>query len=514
MNCRRFGLPFFVLATLATSPLAAQFSPPAGVLPFDCAVGLAGMGNDAPLTPELAQKGWDALTLDVAKEFEALKATNDKADPAHRRSGPDMHAEAVARVRAKLRAAGDLPVLHAFDTYVGQAERGRKELESNLEIFANPTPHLEKGKLSREETREFLKRAYAFLIQNGENTPNMAHIGDHLATYRALEGQLRRMGLDAEEVELAMMIHDLGKEFQHLPPSYRTFLQSVFPDGKKDFAAQQIMAHEFGSMAAIDRIGQEMGLSAEKLNRLKALIARHNAGYDPDLPGNHFWNGPFGWAPFAKRFAERTNGVPPTYSAVLPTDAGGHPTTVVLTAIDRAASYTLASQEKFAPFLLNMKKWTNAGLADQVIQNAKNVGAEVENVLGKLKPTKDMPEGQVRDLQAAVKKAFAADVDRLSKLGEELPKMAKAEGAYDDGVELVKGLPEQSIVYRSRDGRWHRVDADGKYYVANGAKTKWEAAEGTPLGTDAPTRLFRNAIFPDFGYRPRFIGDYAPQNRD
>lgn len=507
LRCSVARLSLFTFV-VATSPRAlAGFPPPEGIGPT-CGMALAGFAPDSERMPRfsgpVAQEAWDLLTVDVPKQFKALK--EGEAHASKPPSGPELYAEALAMVR-KQAGSRDPSVLQAFDAYAKQIEAGRKEFEENVAILNDPAAHLKKDKLTAGETRELAEKAYRFLIQNGTGTPNMAHIADHLATLKAIEPTLRQAGIDPAEVQLAMLLHDLGKEYRFLPASYRAFVESASPG---DFLGREIMPHEFGSMVVIDRLGREMGLPAEKIARLKALIARHNAGYDPKLPGSHFWVAPFAWPAFAARVGERVRGLSGTYEPVLPTDQGGSPVTPVLTAIDRATSFTLASQEKFATRLVNSKMWSNTALATQMIENARNVGAEVKSVLTALKPPAVRAD-HATELEGAIDKAFKKDVQYLETLGAELPKMARAEGAYADGAKLVENLPKEAVVYRNRAGVWHRVDGNGDYYRANADKSGWEPVlKEKAQGTDAPTRLFRNAIFEDFGYTSRSIVSYAP----
>ncbi len=487
---------------------AADLPFPTGVFPNGCGPSLVQIGGSSvpALDPAVAKEAWRFVSNDVVREFAERQVANRTGG--NPRPGHELYAEAVARVRRNIDNA---PVAEAFDAFVQYSEVGRKEFQDNLAIFNDPATHLAKPKLTREETAALSRKAYAFLTRNGTDTANMSHIADHLATLQRLTPILREMRLDPEELQLAMLIHDLGKEFEHTPASYRAFLMSAFPDGGKDFLSQQILPHEFASMAVIERLSQEMGLSREKIDRLKALIAHHNAGYDPGLPGQHFWVAPFAWPTFARRLGTRIpGGIPEVYAAVDNSNVGS-PTTVLLTAIDRATSFTLASQEKFAAVLRGQNKWNNAGLAEQIAASSKDVRAEVDNVLGKLKPMPGISATHIGDLASVLNKSFEPDVTRLDSLAKELPLMAKAEGAYADGATLVAQLPPDAAVYKSRTGQWHRVDANGDYFVANAAKDRWEpAVAAEAAGLSGPSRLFRGVIFRDYNYRPRFVHDYAP----
>lgn len=393
-------------------------------------------------------------------------------------------------------------------------ERGKQDFARQLDFFNHPEKYLNNPELSAVEREAFSKAAYNFLIRNGLNTPNANHIADHLAVNsdpRVVEG-LKKAGISVEDAHLLVLIHDLGKEYEQLPVDYRNFIENVFPvdsvSGKDvNFSNRVVMGHEFASMIMIDKIAAEEGISQEKAAKLKALISHHNAGYDPNLSGFNFWV-KF-WPDYAKKMNAAHTGddswqnIPESYAALQSVHSGQDPRSINLTANDRATSYTLASQEKFAVFLPSMNQWSNAGLADQFVNNANQVSAQVKSIYSQFPAAK--AGGRYRALMSATQDFFLPHQERLRALADDLPKMAKAEGRFSDRPPLSVEEAKGSIVYKNTQNLWFKIDADGKVYTGNG--NRWSlASEFLDNDQVSPaTILFRKIISPDFSYSPETL---------
>lgn len=409
--------------------------------------------------------------------------------------------------------ANCIPALEKADVVEGRPKVvvekpsiGQLEFQKDIDVFNHPERFLSGPETTSKEDRVISQKALEILSAKGNNTANATHIADHLNTVQAAEVKkaLEEAGVSEAKLIRTILLHDLGKEWDAIPADTRAFLESAFPkpapgEPDKNFLPRSILSHEFSSMAVIEKIAKEAGIPESKIPRLKALIAHHNAGYDPNLPGFHFWVQPFAWGSFAKGMQAKGVSVPETYAPVLSEKDGGSAETIVLTAIDRATSLTLASQEKFAPVWLNQGKWSNDGVSQEIQKNAENVTAEVQNVLSKLSAQKRVV------LQPALNNHFDGELSRIKSVAEKLPKMASGEGIYNDRPATTGEELANSVLYRDGNQTWYRVTNKGEVFRAK-AGDQWmldgelSAKPGEPA--DAPGKFFRKILYKDLGYEP------------
>jgi hypothetical protein len=199
---------------------------------------------------------------------------------------------------------------------------------------------------------------------------------------------------------------------------------------------------------------------------------------------------------------------------------GQSPLTTILTATDRLASKTLASQEKFADTLVQTGKWNNQSLADQMASSLKNVQSEGDNVLRKLEAFRGK---DYEGLKKAIQGHFEKADQNLAVISERLPQMASGTGAYKDRPALTRIEQENSVVYcqekTSPQGKnertWYRIDASGKVYRFErklfGLAGKWiEAPEfNSSKERRSPSQiLFKEFIYPERRYSaPKLSSD-------
>lgn len=377
---------------------------------------------------------------------------------------------------------------------------------------------LPEAQLSSQERSQLRDAALKILTKKGENSPNAQHLGDHLNLLNnpTVVAELKKAGIDIEDAKLLVLLHDLGKEYDQLPQEYKETIEQIFPKTKNgapdsQFLNRNIMAHEFGSMAMIDRLCADQNIAPPKRDRLKALIAGHNAGYGKLGEGFHFWQEM--WPKFAKEMSDKGASVPTEYPALKSTLLGQNPSTIVLTAADRLASKTLASQEKFADTLVKTGKWNNQSLADQMANSLKNVQSEGDKVLSKLEAFRGK---DYEGLKKAIQGHFGEADQNLAVLSERLPQMASGTGAYKDRPSLSESEKKDSVVYcqeklnskGNKERTWFRIDSSGKVFRFEkkllGFSGKWvEATEisSSATGLSSPTQiLFGKFIYPDLGY--------------
>lgn len=407
------------------------------------------------------------------------------------------------------------------------SEEGQK-FKTNLALFEKPLEALGENRktgeilpdaqLTPQERSRLAEAAYKILTKNG-NTSNANHLGDHMALLNdpKVAADLQKASISTEDAKLLVLLHDLGKEYDQMPQGYRESIEKIFPkpsEGTPDkhFLNRNIMAHEFGSMAKIDELSEQLNISPAKRDRLKALIAGHNAGYDKLGEGSHFWQTM--WPKFAKDMNDAGASVPSEYKALKNTLEGQNPLTIVLTAADRATSKTLASQEKFADTLVKNNTWSNEALAQQILSSRKNVGSEVENVLSKLEAHNGKDYDGVKDV---VRDFFKPADQNLVSLSEKLPQMASGTGAYKDRPTLSEAELKSSVVYcqektspKGNERTWYKIAQNGKVFRFQKKLfgSKWvEASEFTPpTGPASPTSiLFREFIFKDYNYTPQAL---------
>ncbi len=435
----------------------------------------------------------DSLLVDTARERVRANLGSKEME--------QLFDRAVVDLRTGLERSG-LPYQAPPQTKGTPAE-GRKTLDRELSLFNAVTPLQGPESTRTTPFEDFMMARLAFrhLIAKGKGTANAAHIQEHLNVLKdpAIAEGLAAAGISELALTRNILLHDLGKEYDQLPADYRAFLEEVFPlpsspiEADKNYLSRVVMSHEFGSMVMTEQLGKEAGLSAAKIARLKSQFAHHNAGYDPNLPGFHFWVQPFAWGAFAKGMRAKGVNMPETYAAVPSMKEGGSPEAIILTAIDRATSLTLSSQEKFSPVILNGGKWNNEGLAGLFEGNAKNVFAEVDNVVQKL-------DGRARRVAGPLMKAFLVDLTRLENLAKEVPLMGKGEGPYRDRPATTPEQLASSIVYRTRKGRWFRVDKEGTVFTSEGGGQPWMEAPPEIGPRDPISSLFRQVIYPDQNY--------------
>ena len=407
-------------------------------------------------------------------------------------------------------------------------EEGQK-FKTNLSLLENSIDSLgedrktgqalPEAQLTAQERTQLRDAALKILTKNGENSPNAQHLGDHLELLKnpTVAAELKKAGIDIEDAKLLVLLHDLGKEYDQLPQEYKETIEQIFPKPKNgapdsQFLNRNIMAHEFGSMAMIDKLCADQNITPAKRDRLKALIAGHNAGYDNLGEGFHFWQTM--WPKFAKEMSDKGASVPTEYPALKTTLEGQNPLTTVLTAADRLASKTLASQEKFADTLVKSGKWNNQSLADQMASSLKNVQSEGDNVLSKLEAFRGK---DYEGLKKAINDHFTSADQNLSLLSERLPQMAAGTGGYKDRPPLTESEKKDSVIYcqekLSPKGKtertWFRIGSSGKVFRYEkkllGLSGKW--VETTEFNTSAqalsPTQiLFGKFIYPDRAYTP------------
>jgi hypothetical protein len=377
---------------------------------------------------------------------------------------------------------------------------------------------LPEAQLTPQERTQLRDAALKILTKNGENSSNAQHLGDHLNLLKnpTVAAELKKAGIDIEDAKLLVLLHDLGKEYDQLPQEYKETIEQIFPKPKNgapdsQFLNRNIMAHEFGSMAMIDRLCADQNIAPAKRDRLKALIAGHNAGYGKLGEGFHFWQEM--WPKFAKEMSDKGASVPTEYPALKSTLLGQNPLTIVLTAADRLASKTLASQEKFADTLVKTGKWNNQSLADQMANSLKNVQSEGDKVLSKLEAFRGK---DYEGLKKAIQGHFGEADQNLAVLSERLPQMASGTGAYKDRPALSESEKKDSVVYcqeklnskGNKERTWFRIDSSGKVFRFEkkllGFSGKWvEATEisSSATGPSSPTQiLFGKFIYPDLGY--------------
>lgn len=384
---------------------------------------------------------------------------------------------------------------------------GEAMFRQGLGIFSDPAQHLRARDFHLEATPEenvrLIRAAFERLSQG--DPANASHVQEHLVALQnpRVAAALEAAGLNSNVLLRNALLHDLGKQYGSLPAEFRAFLESIFPvkmvDGKDvNFLPRVIMSHEFGSMVMVRQMARELGIPEEKVNRLNALFAGHNAGYDPNLPGFHFWVQPFAWGNFARAMRAAGIDVPETYRAVLSRAEGGRAETIILTAIDRATSLSLASQEKFSTALISQGKWNNEALSKSFADNAQNVPAEVANVLERLDGF--YPPEQARAIRESLNAHFSQDRQRLTDVGAALARMGTD---APRGAGMTEAQTTTSVAYRTRTGQWYRVTSTGQVYQHRGGTwtrdAQLSAAEGTRA--DVPGILFRRIIFPDVNYQ-------------
>ena len=408
------------------------------------------------------------------------------------------------------------------------SEEGQK-FKTNLALFEKPLEALGENRktgeilteaqLTPQERSRLAEAAYKILTKNGEASPNANHLGDHMALLNdpKVAAELQKASISTEDAKLLVLLHDLGKEYDQMPQGYRESIEKIFPkpsEGTPDkhFLNRNIMAHEFGSMAKIDELSEQLNIAPAKRDRLKALIAGHNAGYDKLGEGSHFWQTM--WPKFAKDMNDAGASVPSEYKALRNTLEGQNPLTIVLTATDRATSKTLASQEKFADTLVQNNTWSNEALAQQMLSSRKNVGSEVENVLSKLEAHNGKDYDGVKDV---VRDFFKPADQNLASLSEKLPQLASGTGAYKDRPAVNEAELKSSVIYcqeksspKGNERTWYRIAQNGKVFRFQKKLfgSKWvEAPEFTPAtGPASPTSiLFREFIFKDLNYTPQAL---------
>ena len=414
------------------------------------------------------------------------------------------------------------------------SEEGER-FKANLKLFENPIDSLgedrktgnvlSEAQLSTQERTQLRDPALKILTKNGENSPNAQHLGDHLELLNnpSVVTELKKNGIDIEDAKLLVLLHDLGKEYDQLPQGYRETIEKAFPKppkGEADthFLNRNIMAHEFGSMAMIDQLSSNLNIAPAKRERLKGLIAGHNAGYDRLREGSHFWQTM--WPKFAESMNEKGINVPTTYPSLKTNIEGQNPLTTILTATDRLASKTLASQEKFADTLVRTGKWNNQELANQMKGSLRDVQSEGENVLQKLE---DFRGKNFEGLKKAIRGHFGEADQNLSILSERLPQMAAGTGAYKDRPALTESELKNSMIYcqekttpqGKKERAWYRIEASGKVFRFEkklfGLTGKWtEAPEfnGSNERLSSTQILFGKFIYSDLGYSaPKLSSD-------
>lgn len=369
------------------------------------------------------------------------------------------------------------------------AANGERQFKELAALFNNPQKALRGPRTTPEEDYTIAMLAFNRLSKG--DRANASHVMDLIqaAQDKDVAEALTAAGISPLELIRTILLHDLGKQYNdpHLA-GYRAFLETVFPDPTKNYLSTRILPHEFGSMIILAELAKEAGIPEEKIPRLQALIAHHNAGYNPSLDGQHFWVSPYAWPPFAKKMQEAGIPLPEIYEAVLHRYQGGDKENVILTAFDRGSSLTLASQEKFSAFLVNTKNWTTEGLAKLIEGNADNVPREVDSVHARLKSY--VGSEKAARVQSALAKYFGSQTKALRDLAAKLRKDAQEAPAPD-------GIAGTSIPYHGRV--WYRVSSEGVAYAWNG-KT-WTALPSA-AGEDIPSLFFRREVFPSLGYQP------------
>ena len=448
------------------------------------------------------------MEMDFARE-DALKLVERSLSRSHRNISHSQTAQELKRV--------DL-----------NSEEGQK-FKNNLALFEKPLEALGENRktgeilpeaqLTSQERSRLADAAYKILTKKGEATPNANHLGDHMALLNdpKVAAGLQKAGISTEDAKLLVLLHDLGKEYDQTPQGYRESIEKIFPkpsEGNPDkhFLNRNIMAHEFGSMAKIDELSEQLNIAPAKRDRLKALIAGHNAGYGKLGEGSHFWQTM--WPKFAKDMNDAGASVPTEYKALKNTLEGQNPLTIVLTAADRATSKTLASQEKFADTLVQNNTWSNEALAQQMASSRKNVESEVKNVLSKLEAQNGKDYEGVKDV---IRDFFKPADQNLASLSEKLPQMASGTGAYKDRPAVNEAELKSSVVYcqeksspKGNERTWYRIAQNGKVFRFQKKLfgSKWvEVNEFTSSpGLASPTSiLFREFIFKDLNYTPQAL---------
>ena len=397
----------------------------------------------------------------------------------------------------------------------GDAKIGQRDFERQLEVFLHPEKYFPQ-KNSKERTtpfEDYLLSRFALrnLLDKGETSPNAVHIAEHIHALEnpAIAKALQKLGISPIRAVRNALLHDLGKEYDQLPADFQNFLEKVFPKpapGEPDvnYLPRVILSHEFGSMLMTEKIAGEAGIDSRKIPGLKALFARHNAGYNPKLPGSHFWVQPFAWRKFAEGMRKNGIPVPEEYPPVVAVEKDGEAETIILTAIDRGTSLTLASQAKFAATWLRQDKWTNQQMAEELKANAENVMDEVKDVLGQLTSL------QQKAMSPAVEKFYRAHREKLIALAKEFPQMAEGRGSYSDRPETTERELSDSIVYRTKHKKWYRVTKDGKVY-GKGKEGTWQIdrdLSASPGQTPDPIAiLFEKIIYKDRRYQPSTLKD-------
>jgi len=374
--------------------------------------------------------------------------------------------------------------------------RGQRQLRDLSKYLMDPTEALKGPETTPAEDYTIATLALTRLLKG--DPANASHVMDLLQAAQdpKVRAAFEAAGITPLQMARDILLHDLGKQYNdpHLA-SYRAFLETVFPEASTNFLSTKILPHEFGSMIILAELAKEAGIPENKIPRLQALLARHNAGYSPDLKGFHFWVTK--WGEFAKEMQAAGVPLPETYGAVSHVANGGHKETVALTAIDRGVSMTLASQEKFSMLLVNTSNWNAQAMAGLLLGNVKNVPAEINSVVARMK------DGKV---QSALIRYFNEQGKITAALGERLKELEPLAPAPD-------GIAGSSIAYQTKDQTWYRVSDQGKAYQWNGKG--WDLhIDGTKFQT--PEILFRRIIFPDIGYevpilaKPEALVNFRP----
>jgi len=406
---------------------------------------------------------------------------------------------AVDRVRRKMPAGQS----HHFEAALNRieargkevferAQKGEQELSELAKLFNNPTEALKGMKTSEQEDFTIAMLAFQRLTKQGADVANASHIMDLILASQdpVLSKAFAEAGVSPLEMARNILLHDLGKQYNDPAlANYRAFLETAFPDKTKNFLNTQIMPHEFGSMIILAELAKEAGIPTEKVPRLQALLANHNAGYRPDLSGFHFWAAGFAWPQFARAMKGVGIDLPETYGPVLHQNQGGDSATAALASLDRLVSLSLASQEKFSMKMVNSGTWNTETMVGELRANLKSVPQEVSSVGSRFRSYVD------KEKAAGIQSALAKYGNRLGGKTRELADKLEKDA-------LIAPAPSSAIVgtsiaYQTKEGTWYRVTGTGQAFKWSG--TEWGLFKEVPKG-QTPQLFYREIVMKDLGY--------------
>lgn len=348
-----------------------------------------------------------------------------------------------------------------------------------------------KDTLSAEQTRNLAARAFQFITKassSAERSDLLQHLQDHfevLSDPQVLNA-LQALGISKATVAKNALIHDLGKLISNAPEFWMAAMNFYFPKPELGtlFLPRNILGHEFLSMIFVSNLGGELHLSQHQILEQQRLIAGHNAGYRESVPG--FWLPQ--WPQFASRLQQDHLDVPLAYPSLGQIDSGESYLRILLAAVDRGVSLSMASQKKFARLLPSQKKWSNQDLQAQIASELKHVQTQVRDVLLNLFKERRMPPASDADQQKELQLLQAIEGALERKYVDELKTLQGRLRAGQLQAPAHDFDPQSTIFYKSKAGKFYAISHLGDVYEYTASWKKMAPAD--PSSSNPVNALF------------------------